>query len=157
MLALIRFILSFFAGLLFTLMSFIGLAVACLLLLIFYCSYRLIWLFSGTAAVARSKRKFEHQRNKLIHHAYRQRKHYSSVADRQDIIELRVQIEQQLQNHQLHIDAHLVNELYYLLSRYEQDLNFDKTLHIHAIVTKTDASSLNTTITELLNDSTNLN
>ena len=102
----------------------------------------------------RTKQQFEHQRQKLLQRAKKQRFDYSRAADRQDIELLIQQIEQQLQCHQQQLDVHLVNELHYLLGRYQQDLKFDKTLRIHAIVTNTDAALLNTALSELVNDIT---
>jgi len=156
MLSYIRFLLFFFAGILFTLLSFIGIVFVCGLLLVFYYLYRFIWLFSGAAAIERGKRRFEQRHEKLLLRARKKRSDYSMDADRQDIVELIQQINQHLQLHQEQLDTHLVSELNYLLGRYQQNLNFDKTLHIHAIVSKTDAALLNAAISELLNDITML-
>lgn len=151
-----RFLCNFLFGIIFAFVSLIGLTVTCILLLVFYCSFRLIWLFSGTAAIERSKRKFENQRQKLLQRSRKQRSDYSRAANHQDIVELIQQIDQQLQIHQHQLDANLVDELHYLLGRYQQDLKFDKTLHIHAIVTNTDAASLNTALSKLVDDITTL-
>lgn len=154
MLRFARLLCKLITGTLLALMSLIGLVAASLFLLVYYCCYRFIWLFSSTAAIERSKSKFEYRQQKLIFRAKKQRSNYSRTADLHNIEELVEQIEQQLQNHQQHLDAHLVEELRYLLGRYQQDIKFDKTLHIHAIVTNTDASSLNTALAKLLNDTT---
>ena len=154
MLTLIRSLLLFFVGILFTLFSFIGIVFACILLLIFYCLYRFIWLFSGAASIERSKNRFEQRKTKFLLRSRKKRSDYSINADRQDVEELIQQINQYLQLHQQQLDVNLVDELHYLLSRYQQNLNFDKTLHIHAIVTKTDAAFLNAAISEMLSDIT---
>lgn len=148
----VKLLINFLLGLIFAFISLIGLTVGCVLLLIFYCSFRLIWLFSGAAAIERSKRRFKNQSQKLLQQFRKKRSNYARAANHKDMVELLEEIDQQLQHHQQLLDAELVDELHYLLDRYQQSFNFDKTLYIHTIVTTTDASSLNTTLSKLLND-----
>ncbi len=150
----LRFLLFFLAGLFFTLFSFIGIAFACVFLIVFYCLYRFFWLFSGAASKERAKNRFEKRQKKLLLKARKKRLDYSNESDQRDVEELIQQINGHLQIHQQYIDAHLIDELHYLLGRYQQGLKFDKTLHIHAIVTKTDAAELNAVLSDLLNDMT---
>ncbi|MEO1879997.1 MAG: hypothetical protein ABGX40_08500 [Methylococcales bacterium] len=149
-----RFPLFFLVDILLTLCAFIGIVLVSILLLFFYCLYRFIWLFSGAAAIARHKQRFEQRQNRLLLSAKKQRSDYSMHADRQDIVELIQHINQHLQTHQPQLDTQVVNELHYLLGRCLQSLNFDKTLYIHAIVTGTDSDLLNAVISKLVNETT---
>jgi hypothetical protein len=121
-----------------------------------YFLYRLAWLFSSEGTALRMERRFRRCRERMSQEGLRQRATLSGTVDRENLKHLVMLVNQEVNSRKVHLDPAIPPEIQNLLNSYRYAQDFNKILRIHKIVVDTDIALLNSTLSELLDETVKL-